>query len=101
MAKCPTCQEEINCKINELKPNQKMIKNMEEKKISEKKKKEKVVCIDHEEKIVFRHDKLKLIGCHKCQYGINGLILSECKQLDSQMIYQDLKDLVEGFKIIN
>ncbi len=30
MAKCPYCKEETNFKINQLKPNQKMMKLMEE-----------------------------------------------------------------------
>ena len=30
MAKCPSCQEETNLKISQLKPNQKMIQMMEE-----------------------------------------------------------------------
>ena len=98
MAKCPNCQEETNRKISQLKPNQKMISLMEKMVIPEKmkKKRERVVCIEHEEKVVFRQENLNLIGCNKCQYGINGLVLSECKQLDSQMIYQDLKDLEDS-----
>jgi hypothetical protein len=101
IAKCPSCQEKTNKKISQLKPNQKMMKIMEKLKNSEKKKKkEKVVCIYHEEKVVFHQESLNLIGCHKCQYGIQGLVLSECKQLDSQMIYQDLKNLGEDFKTI-
>jgi hypothetical protein len=65
MAKCPSCQEETSRKINELKPNQMMIKMMEKMNISEKnREKEKVVCIEHDEKIIFHQKNINLIGCH-------------------------------------
>ncbi len=50
MAKCPKCLEETYRKISQMKPNQRMIKIIEEKNNSEKNKlKEKVVCNDNEE----------------------------------------------------
>ncbi len=51
MAKCPSCKEETNFKIGQLKPNQKMMKLMEKINISQNQPemKEKVVCIEHGE----------------------------------------------------
>ncbi len=55
-AKCPKCLEETNKKISELKPNLKMIKMIEKMNNSEKKqrKKGKLICDDHSEKIQFQ-----------------------------------------------
>jgi hypothetical protein len=88
MAKCPSCKEETNFKVNQLKPNQKMMKMME---------KMKVVCNEHGESIVFRQENIELVGCNKCQFEIQGFNFAECKPMTSEKIYQDLKNLERDF----
>jgi hypothetical protein len=41
------------------------------------------------------------MGCHKCQFVVQGFNLAECILITSETINQDMKNLMEDFKSIN
>jgi hypothetical protein len=42
-----------------------------------------------------------VVGCHKCQFEVQGFNFSECIPITSEGIFQDLKNLIEYFQTIN
>jgi hypothetical protein len=55
--------------------------------------KEKVVCTEHGESIVFRQQSIDLVGCNRCQFEIKDFNLAESKPMTSEIIYEDLRSL--------